>query len=77
MTDAFLVLQNYLDGQGDLTDEECDAVDQARAESDAVQRITNLMAEPSWSVGMLEDIAAIVGKAGLKPDPNRPEYYHH
>lgn len=42
-----------------------------------LQRIADILAEPNWSVGMLEDIAEIVASTGVVPRPDREEYIHH
>jgi hypothetical protein len=46
-------------------------------EPSPLQRIADMLAEPNWSVGMLEDIAEIVSGAGVAPRADRPTYLHH
>lgn len=57
--------------------------DRAHREGDVLDRIAAIMAERSWSVGLLEDIAAIL--ADVRDEPSSAEaraalggrYYHH
>ena len=48
----------------------------AFADRKALDRIAWILASPDWSVGMLEDIAEIVEKAGHTTDQH-DEYIHH
>jgi hypothetical protein len=53
------------------------ALADALSEAGPLQRIADILAEPNWSVGMLEDIAEIVNAAGIEPRGDRQPYYHH
>ena len=48
----------------------------AETDRKALDRIAWILATPEWSVGMLEDIAEIVEKAGHEHAPH-DEYVHH
>lgn len=50
--------------------------DAATRDAKALDRIAWILATPSWSVGMLEDIAAIVAKSG-HTCPEHTDYIHH
>jgi len=43
---------------------------------DALADIEAILCTDNWSVGMLEDIAAIVKRTGVKHN-RPPHYYHH
>jgi hypothetical protein len=48
----------------------------AETDRKALDRIAWILATPEWSVGMLEDIARIVEKAGHEHEPH-DEYSRH
>ena len=48
----------------------------AETDSKALDRIAWILASPDWSVGMLEDIAELVEKAGHSCEQH-DEYIHH
>lgn len=55
-----------------------DALEDAyAADARALDRINVILSEPSWSVGMLEDFAAIVADTGREPVPREQRNYVH
>lgn len=52
--------------------------EEASAVSGTLDRIAEILRAPSWTVGMLEDIGAIMRSAGFDLDrPPRTPYVHH